>query len=161
MSATVIKSAAPTWAVKALEGKVERQDNGCWHFIGYINEHGYGRVTYAGIRMYAHKMSYIAYRGPVPEGTKVLHSCDNPACINPEHLFLGSQQDNVDDMFAKNRDGVTGAKNRHAKLSENDVREIKDKLKAGVTQRSLADRFNVCRQTIGSIADGSNWRHVQ
>jgi hypothetical protein len=75
----------------------------CWHFCGTRNKGGYGRITYGGRMQVAHRLSYEAFVGPIPHGMSVLHKCDNPSCINPEHLWLGTYTDNRRDCVQKNR----------------------------------------------------------
>lgn len=75
----------------------------CWHFCGARNEFGYGRMTFNGRLQVAHRLSYQAFVGPIPDGLSVLHRCDNPSCINPDHLWLGTYSDNRRDCVAKGR----------------------------------------------------------
>lgn len=79
----------------------------CWHWRGVTNSFGYGRFSYEGRTQVAHRLSYVAFRGPIPEGMSVLHKCDNPSCINPEHLWLGTYTDNRRDCLSKGRWRVT------------------------------------------------------
>ena len=83
----------------------------CWHWCGNRNAFGYGRMTFKGRAQVAHRLSWLAFNGAVPEGMSVLHRCDNPSCINPEHLWLGTYSDNLRDAWAKGRNkGRTGQK---------------------------------------------------
>jgi len=75
----------------------------CWHFCGTRNQFGYGRLTVGGRMQVVHRLSYELFVGPIPDGLSVLHRCDNPSCINPEHLWLGTYQDNSRDCWAKKR----------------------------------------------------------
>jgi len=75
----------------------------CWHWCGPTNTFGYGRMTYQGRLQVAHRLSWIAFNGPIPDGLSVLHKCDNPSCINPEHLWLGTYSDNIKDAYQKGR----------------------------------------------------------
>lgn len=90
--------------VDRLLNKTSIQDNGCWMFIGARNSDGYGTVRYQGKAYGAHRLAYELFVEPIPAGASILHTCDNPWCINPDHLFPGSQLDNVRDMIAKGRD---------------------------------------------------------
>lgn len=75
----------------------------CWHWCGVRNTFGYGRMTYQGRSQVAHRLAWIAWNGPIPEGMYVLHRCDNRACVNPDHLWLGTYSDNLRDCWAKGR----------------------------------------------------------
>ena len=83
---------------------------GCWLWVGYVNNCGYGRLrpAHSQPKVGAHRLSWELTNGPIPDRMCVLHKCDNPACVNPEHLFLGTVQDNVNDMRQKGRDNYTG-----------------------------------------------------
>lgn len=107
----------------------------------------------------AHRAAWIFYIGPIPQGAHVLHSCDNPPCCNPSHLFTGSNRDNVNDKKQKGRQ-AKGSSIGKSILTEECIHEIVSMLGDGVTQREIAAKFNVTHTTIGSIASGKTWRHV-
>ena len=100
-------------------------ESGCWIWIGANNPDGYGEITVKGKVQSTHRMSYQAFIGPIPKGMQILHKCDIPACVNPRHLFLGTQNDNVKDCIKKGRRGTNGyelkthCKNGHEFNSEN------------------------------------------
>ena len=83
--------------------KVKKQPNGCWEWQAAKTRLGYGRFAPEGTTVKAHRVSFELCKGPIPDGMHVMHSCDNPPCVNPEHLSLGSNQDNVNDREAKGR----------------------------------------------------------
>ena len=89
-----------------LLSRVEKDANGCWNYTKYLNEWGYGRIRYNGRKVLAHRLSYQLFIGDFLDYLLVCHKCDNPACINPEHLFLGTAKDNHDDAVKKGRINV-------------------------------------------------------
>lgn len=138
--------------------KVNKTDT-CWLWTGSMTK-GYGKMGVDGHTVSASKIAYELFVGPVPNESDVLHECDVPACVNPEHLFLGTQQDNSDDMIRKGRDkrGIhPGKLNGRAKLSEQDVADIRSSAESGV---ALAAQYNVSSQTISAIRSGKLWRHI-
>lgn len=99
--------------------------------------------------------------GPIPDGLHVLHHCDNPPCVNPAHLFLGTNADNVADKTAKGRGrGGRGEAHRNAKLTADQVREIRELAASGLTQREIAARYGVRHTAIGKILRGERWGHL-
>ncbi len=97
--------------------------------------------------------------GKIPDGMCILHNCDNTSCINPTHLFLGTQSDNVRDMVLKDRHG-RGEKNRHAKLTNEDVLTIRQSLSKDISQTDIAALYNVKPNTISQINTGTTWSHI-
>ena len=132
-------------------------ENGCWVWKGKLNESGYGNFqeTRNGkkVDLMAHRESYKEFIGKIPIGKLVLHACDNPACCNPDHLWLGDQKDNTRDMFLKNR----GAKQ---KLKIEDVKKIKQMIVDGMRNCDILKNFNVHKSTIASIRGGFTWKYV-
>jgi hypothetical protein len=127
-------------------------ETGCWHFKG-AKVGGYGQVTYEGEQNYTHRISGVALGGfDLTGGLLVLHRCDVPDCLNPEHLFPGTAGDNARDAAAKGRMGK--------KLVPKRVLEIKRLLKQGCTYRSIAPQYGVTPTSIGQIARGETWRSV-
>ena len=96
--------------------KIDKTPSGCWEWNASKNHSGYGQFRYDGKVMLAHRASYIIFSGDIPEGNHILHSCDNPACVNPEHLRPGTDADNVADKMSRNRHAAqsrTHCKNGH------------------------------------------------
>jgi hypothetical protein len=136
-------------------------DDDCWLWTASVAGRGYGQIKVPGERrqMYAHRLSYEIHKGPVPAGLGVLHQCDNPRCVNPKHLFLGTKGDNAQDMQRKGRH-LYGEKNAEHRLTEADVEAIFDALDEGTPQRLIAERFGVGQMTVSRIGRGERWRHV-
>lgn len=142
------------------KGKYQEQSNGCYEWQAALNENGYGEFRVDGGRKKAHRVAYTIFKGEIPEGLLVCHSCDNKKCVNPAHLWLGTDKDNAVDRNTKNRQNK-GSLVNHAKLTEEDVISIKIRLKSGQTQRSLAREYGVHHLTIHWIKQGKTWTHVK
>jgi hypothetical protein len=133
----------------------------CWIFTGSnMPTKGYGRIgrgpMNGGYEM-AHRLSWMIHFGPIPEGQHVLHNCpggDNPKCIRPDHLFLGTNFDNVQDMVKKGRHSF----GIHSKIDWKEVHEIHALAKAGVMHKDIALRFNLSRTHVGFILSGKRWK---
>ena len=150
-------------ALNMCEGTHYRIDgsSGCWLWIRSTFRNGYGQVTREGNNWRAHRLAWTLWRGQIPDGLCVLHKCDTPSCINPEHLFLGTHQDNNDDMRAKGRARPPlGAGHGSAKLSDSDIRDIRRRYSAGTSNTVLAAEYGVCYQHIWKIAKGDAWGHL-
>lgn len=119
---------------------------------------GYGRCSFKGHRIYTHRLAWLIAVGPIPEKMHVLHKCDNRCCVNPNHLFLGTQLDNVHDAVKKGRH-PKGESNGQAKLTENDVLTIR-RARGVISQRALANKFNVSQTTIKDAQLKKFWKHV-
>lgn len=142
--------------------KVDRRgDDDCWKWIGGSwHPFGYGLLAIDGINTGAHRVAWIIAHGTIPKTKHVLHRCDNPPCVNPAHLFLGSHTDNMRDKTSKWRHRY-GSKHENAKLTESAVRHIRAERAAGVTLRELAAQYGVALTTIWHAARGTKaWRHV-
>ena len=143
-----------------IEAKVLRiPEAGCWVWMGSTQVRGYGEIISNNRKHLAHRASYEAFVGKIPKGMYVCHACDNVACVNPNHLFLGTQNQNQQDMASKGR-STRGVKNPMAKLDEYGVKQIKEGIKAGQSDSSLAKSWMVCRQTINNIRNKKVWNHV-
>jgi hypothetical protein len=141
--------------------KVEKTD-GCWNWIAFKNYKGYGAISIPmdgrSLPRAAHKVSWVKAHGDVPDGLCVLHKCDNRACVNPAHLFLGTPKDNSADMVAKGRQN-RGEKRPLAKLGEEQIRAIRA---AGrdVMTKTLAAQYGISSTTVGKVRNGRRWTHV-
>jgi hypothetical protein len=137
-------------------------EDACWTWTGTVDTWGYGQLTWKNQPHRAHRLAWIATHGPVPVGLSVCHRCDHPLCCNPAHLRTGTHQDNMADMVAKGRASRHGAppgeRNWQAKLTEADVRAIRA---AEGTQRAIAKRFGVSRETVRQVLRGKIWSHVK
>lgn len=125
----------------------------CWLWTGCRGKKGYGKFYADGHNVQAHRFSYLLAFGPIPEGKLVLHECDNPPCVNPLHLKLGTCADNTADMVRKgrspHREGI--------KLTARQVLKIREEHKADANRDSLATRFGVTPQHIGRIVRKTRW----
>lgn len=145
-----------------LTAKLVREGD-CLIFTGTRNPDGYGLIATPDGARSAHRIAYTLWVGEIPDDTYVLHSCDNPPCCNHEHLFLGTQADNVKDMEAKGRRrNASGSGHGNTSLTEADVREIRHRYATGgVTQKTLADEFGMTQAGINHIIRRRSWRHVE
>jgi len=132
--------------------------NGCWIWTGAKFNNGYGAIDGNG----SHRLSWELHNGPIPKDLCVCHKCDNPSCVNPEHLFLGTQKDNIQDMIKKGRRGdIKGEKHPHSKLTEEKVRKIRDLYEIkDYTMNELADMYAVNQKTIWELLHKITWKHV-
>jgi hypothetical protein len=132
----------------------------CWYFAGSRDAIGYGRIPALGENK-AHRVSWRIFRGQIPQGMRVLHRCDVRNCVNPEHLFLGTQADNVRDMMEKKRHRVVpqfGESNPMARLTREEVGAIREMVAAGSLQIEACRRFNVSPMTVSRIVRGQAWK---
>lgn len=133
-------------------------DQDCWEWVSpQKHKDGYGRFKNVG----AHRLAWEFYNGPIPQGQQVLHKCDNPPCCNPEHLFLGTTQDNRQDCVNKNRQ-AKGSKNAGSVLTEEIVFEILEKVNNGeITNLTvLSNTYNISESALSHIFDGTKWKHI-
>ena len=135
--------------------------DGCWEWQAYKDRQGYGRFSIRRVARLAHRISYELYVGKIPDGLCCLHRCDNPACVRPDHLFLGTQDENVYDRDVKGR-GPIGEKHGSAKLTEEQVMDIRAMYGKGkTTQTKIAEMFGVDQHTISSIVLLKTWAHLR
>jgi hypothetical protein len=162
------------------------EDGSCWPWLGRTDPDGYGRIKWDRRSMGTHQASYRLHKGEIPTGLCVCHSCDNPACVNPDHLFLGTTQVNNADRTAKGRSAsgdangsrlhperrprgprhhwqtrpesrLTGTRNGRAKLTLDQVASIRSRVASGESRAVLAREFGVSWTAINYIANGRNW----
>ena len=157
--------------VYSLEERLQRlsilnKETGCIEWISSMHN-GYGKLIIGsrsdGTRktITAHRLAYMVYKGKIPKGMLVCHHCDNRGCINPDHLFIGTYQDNTDDREIKGRNvlpiRLKGEKHPRSKLKLKDVKKVKE-LKSLLTQQQIANLFKVSRSTIKDILLEKTWR---
>jgi len=129
---------------------------GCWIFLGYLNADGYGQVGKTLPSRLAHRLSYETFKGEIPAGLGVLHSCDTPSCINPDHLSVGDLGDNMRDMVARGRQ-CKGTKNAQAKLTEAEVLAIRA---SPINGKALARTMGISTMLVSLIRRRKIWRHI-
>ena len=137
-------------------------NKGCLEWNRARNACGYGLI-HAGKETLAHRIAWAIKYGPIPKGIQVLHRCDNPPCINPKHLFTGTQNDNIHDAVRKNRHWrPIGVWNVKAKLNAKTVRQIRAIWKTRkFRQWQIASRFRVALGTVTNILRGTTWKHIR
>ena len=137
---------------------------GCHNFLGFKTWQGYGKIKYKNKPYQAHRLFWILKNGELSKDVHVLHRCDNPSCFNIDHLFVGSNADNVADKVSKDRQYHPPKGKLHhrsmAKLSEEQVIEIKSLLKRGYRQSDIYRDYKVSRATINDIALGKTWNWI-
>lgn len=134
-----------------------KRENECWEWLGDKDKHGYGRITYEGKRQLVTRVLWKLMNDLIPDGMCICHTCDNPSCLNPKHLFLGSHHDNMVDMKKKGRGRgkiMYGVDNPKTKLTEVQIREIRKRRNNGERGIDLAKEFGVTPTLICSIFKG-------
>lgn len=139
--------------------KVSASD-GCWPWQGCLSADGYGRFSVCGKNKNAHRVMWVMAFGEIPDGLCVCHTCDNRRCVNPLHLFLGTNAENTADKVAKGRQCL-GEKNGRSKLTGPEVLRMRERWDVGdVTQTDLAKEYGVGRTVIGAVIRRERWVHV-
>lgn len=146
-----------------IEGKyVPDPNSGCWLWEGAANKQGYGSVRLGLKTISAHRLSYIQHKGEIPKGLFVLHSCDVPCCVNPNHLRLGTQSDNAKDRESRKRGKDNrGSSSASSILNEEQVLQIRSKYNPWkYTIPMLAKEYNISESTIEKIVGRISWKHI-
>lgn len=135
-------------------------DDSCWEWLASYFDNGYGRFGNSSyIEVKASRWAWHLTYGPIPDGMQVLHKCDNKKCVRPSHLFLGTNQDNMDDMVKKGRQWhARGEKQGQSKLTESQVKDIRN---SKLTLRELSEIYGVSKGQLSRIRNGSRWEHVK
>jgi len=138
------------------------QTDDCWEWTGNTDKDGYGKFWINSLRRndMAHRISYQIFIGEIPQGLWVLHKCDNPSCVNPEHLFVGTAKDNSADRDNKGR-GISGERVQTHKLIPSDIPVIKELYQKGFSQREIGEQFNCSQESISRLLLGKSWRCIQ
>lgn len=141
---------------------MSHMNSNCWVWTGYRQPRGYGSLRVGASTQPAHRVSLSLVRGCMPE-LNVLHACDNPACVRPDHLREGTQGENLKDAYDRKRrlpPNWTGAAHPHSKLDEDMVREIRARAEAGETRKSISESFPISPKHVGQIVRRQRWAHV-
>lgn len=147
---------------KRIFNKLKKQPNGCWEWQGF-KSNNYGKITIKGSCFRVHRLSWELHYGEIPESMNVLHKCDNPPCANPDHLWLGTAKDNVQDMYAKGREGIRlprrGEDHPSSKLSEKQILKIRELyIPYKISTYRLATIFKVSKSCIFRIVKKQSWK---
>lgn len=147
-----------------IEKNIVKSETGCWEWVGTKRGESagvyYGGTSIGGKSILAHRASYELYVGKIPDGMLVCHKCDNPKCVNPEHLFLGTHFDNARDMSIKNR-GTNGEKSNNSKLTNTKAVEIVFAASMkNMKQKDIASVFGISEKTVNKIFNRKSWKHI-
>lgn len=135
--------------------------NTCWNWVGCLSYNGYGLFRLKGKNIRAHRLSYEWVFGPIKSGMLICHICDNRRCINPEHLFIGTQKDNIKDMFNKKRQiRHSGEDHYNHRLTKNKVIEIRKLHLSGISTYELARNYGVSQGAVSDIVRRKTWKHI-
>ena len=144
------------WAKVEIKGLLD-----CWLWTGCKHSDGYGHIRDGRKVMSAHRIAWELVYGSIPTGQYICHHCDVPACVNPNHLFIGSQKDNMDDMNAKGRGNyLKGEQNGFSKLTEENVLAIRSLGKQDLKHADIAKRFSIQRSQVSAIMTRRAWKHI-
>ncbi len=139
--------------------KIDKSGN-CWQWTGWKNRVGYGSFWYKDSPKRANRVAWLLEYGEIPNGMCVCHHCDNPSCVNPDHLFLGTHLDNMKDAALKGRfNPKIGQENGNSKLTEQQVLEIRE-MQGSLSQKNIARLYGVTQPLVGNIHRREIWRHI-
>lgn len=149
-------------AKESFERSVIKNSEGCWGWKFKLSPNGYTKFRYGGSCTSGHRVSWMIHNGAIPPGMFVCHICDVKSCVNPEHLFIGTHNDNMRDMVKKGRGrNLAGEDNGNAILTVEKVKKIRRLLRSGVTAVRIAKDFKVCAASISNIKAGRTWKYVK
>ncbi len=141
--------------------KIKKNKNGCWDWEGQCNLDGYGKFFIGEKRFTASRYSYELFKGKIPKGKLVCHTCDNRKCVNPDHLWIGTCKDNIQDMIKKKRKNfLKGSQIKNSKLTEKDIPEIRKMHKEGMRKKEISSKYKVALETINDVIKKITWKHV-
>jgi hypothetical protein len=150
-----VKKYTPEEAIAAFWSKVDRSggEDACWNWTGAVSGGGYGSFRWNGLSRRTHRISFELVNGPAPQGMYICHSCDNRLCVNPAHLWLGTNRDNLLDMMQKGRGGFLGGeRHKYCKLSDLQIAEIRLRFASGgVTRHEIAAEYGMSRSYISML----------
>lgn len=126
-------------------------DEGCWKWVGSINDKGYGIFTIGRLTARSHRISFYLANGPIPENMFICHTCDNPECVSPKHLFPGTALDNARDCLSKGR----FSPNPRLVLTDDEVREIRKLRASGVPRKDVAEQFHLYPTSVSRLTSGT------
>lgn len=148
---------------------VSPQLDGCWYWTAHLDKDGYGGFKLRGKTYRAHRVSYLIHFGIDPANKKVLHRCDNPPCVRPHSLFLGTTRDNVLDKYHKGRQSnawnlpenkARGSRVNTSKLSESQAKDVIKRLNRGEGLTFIGKIYGISKQSVRAIKMGDNWKHL-
>lgn len=152
------KSRSPLTPTERFWSYVQKTDH-CWLWVGARDAYGYGVIRIDGVAVRAHRFSYELHYDPIPKDLHVCHHCDTPACVRPDHLFLGAPADNMADMASKGRTHV-GEGNHSSKLIAEQVLEIRNLRATGRLLKDIAQQFSITQGTVRAIVRRRTWKHL-